>query len=205
MNDSLPSQLVHKELVWLYEIKEEIDNSKDELNDNIPKLFPEHEFEPLNWNDTLATMDVCTNIYATRHCNEEGYDIMFQYMVKVIFEDEEMGKYSSQGNELILEGLEMDTSQVNPIIQEVTMQNVPLMPEKMKQMSIQDFKVQEESEADSEAEFDQEHKFLDALVKYLAHEEVKMVLAKTIGLAYEESNKEGHNMEFQEPQTRQNV
>ena len=32
-----------------------------------------------------------------------------------------------------------------------------------------------------------------------------MVLAKTFGLAHEESNKEGCNMEFQEPQTGQNV
>ena len=85
------------------------------------------------------------------------------------------------------------------------MQNVPLMPEKMEQTSIQDFKVQEELETDSKAEFDQEHKFLDVLVKYLVDKEVKMVLAKMIGLAHEESNKGGHNMEFQEPQTGQNV
>ena len=32
-----------------------------------------------------------------------------------------------------------------------------------------------------------------------------MVLAKMIGLAHEESNKEGRNMEFQEPQIGQNV
>ena len=56
-----------------------------------------------------------------------------------------MGKYSNPSSELILEGLEMDTSPVNPIIQEVTMQNVPLMLEKMEQTSIQDFKVQEKS------------------------------------------------------------
>ena len=86
-------------------------------------------------------MDVCANIYATRHCDEEGYDIMSQYMVNVILEDEEMGKDSNQGSELILEGLEMDPSQANPIIQELNMQNIPLMPNKMEQMSIQDFKV----------------------------------------------------------------
>ena len=63
--DSLPSWLVHKELVWLCETIDELDNSKEELNDYIPKLFPEHEFEPLNWNEMLANMDVCANIYAT--------------------------------------------------------------------------------------------------------------------------------------------
>ena len=86
--NSLPSWLEHKEPVWLCEIKEEFDNSKEELNDYILKPFLEHEFEPLNWNDTLATMDVCANIYAVRHCDEEGYDIMSQYMVKVILENE---------------------------------------------------------------------------------------------------------------------
>ena len=56
--DSLPSWLVHKEPIWLCEIKEEIDNSKEEQNDYILEPFPEHEFEPLGWNDTLATIDV---------------------------------------------------------------------------------------------------------------------------------------------------
>ena len=45
------------------------------------------------------------------------------------------------------------------------MQNVPLMPKKMEKMSIQDFKVQEELEIDSKVEFNQEHKFLGALVR----------------------------------------
>ena len=76
------------------------------------------------------------------------------------------------------------------------MQNVPLMPEKMKQMSIQDFKVQEESQEESKEEFDQEHKFLDALVKYLVDKEIKMVLARTIGLTSEESNKGECNKSF---------
>ena len=85
------------------------------------------------------------------------------------------------------------------------MQNVPLMPEKMEQTSIQDFKVQEESQSDSEAEFDQEHKFLDALVKYLVDEEVKMILARRIGLASEESNEREHNKGIKEPQIGQNI
>ena len=58
---------------------------------------------------------------------------------------------------------------------------------------------------DSKAEFDQENTFLDALVKYLVDEEVKMVLARTIGLASEESNEREHNKELQEPQIKQNV
>ena len=85
--NSLPSWLVHKEPAWLCEIKEEIGNSKEELNDYILEPFPEHEFEPLNWNDMLATMDVCANIYATRHCDEEGYDVVPVWMVQVVNSD----------------------------------------------------------------------------------------------------------------------
>ena len=160
----------------------------------------------MGWNDILATVDVCANIHATRHCDKEGYDIMSIYMIKVVQEDEELGmnRYCYDGK-LLLEGLEMDVSKTTPIVQEDTMQNVPLMLEKMKQPSIQDFKVQEQSQADSEAEFDQEHKFLDALVQYLIDKEVKMVLARMIGLDSEESNKGEHNMELQAPQTGQNI
>ena len=85
------------------------------------------------------------------------------------------------------------------------MQNIPLMPEKMEQTSTHTFKVQEESQKDCEAEFDQEHEFLDALVKYLVDEEVKMVLARTIGLTSEESNKGERNKELKEPQIGQNI
>ena len=76
------------------EVNEEVDNSKEVLNDYIPKPFLEHEFEPLGWNDVLAVLatgGVCANIHATRHCDKEGYDIMSIYMVKVIQEDEELG------------------------------------------------------------------------------------------------------------------
>ena len=45
--NSLPSQLVHKEPVWLCEVEEELDRFKKELNEYIPEPFLEHEFEPL--------------------------------------------------------------------------------------------------------------------------------------------------------------
>ena len=79
------------------------------------------------------------------------------------------------------------------------------MPLKMKQMSIKDFKVQGESQNVSEGEFDQEDKFLDALVKYLINKEVKTLLARKIGLANEESNEIECNRELKEPQTELNV
>ena len=61
-----------------------------------------------------------------------------------------MGTNSSHCNEeLILEGPKMDSSKNNSIIQEDTMQNVPLMLVKMEIMSIEDFKVHEESQVES--------------------------------------------------------
>ena len=86
---------MHKEPIWLCKVIEEAHNSKEDLNSYIPKPFLEHRFEPLGWNDVLATIDVCANIHATRHCDDEGYDIMSTYMVKVIQEDEELGMYSN--------------------------------------------------------------------------------------------------------------
>ena len=99
----------------------------------------------------------------------------------------------------------MDHSKTMSIIQQDAMQNIPLMLIKMDQTSIQDFKVQEESQADSKSEFDHEDKFLDALVKCLVDEEVKWVLARTIGLASEESNKEECNKSLKESQMGQNL
>ena len=120
--DSLTSWLVHKEPVWLCEMIEEPDNSKEKLNDYICEPFPKHEFEPLGWNDTLATIDVCANIHTTKQCDKEGYDIISINMVKVIQEDEEMGSNSSHcDEELILEGQKMDPSKTMSIIQEETM------------------------------------------------------------------------------------
>ena len=46
--------------------------------------FPEHEFEPHGWQDILATLDVCANVHATKHCDEEGYDLISMNMVNVV-------------------------------------------------------------------------------------------------------------------------
>ena len=56
----------------------------------IPESFPEHELEPYSWRNILATLDVCVDIYATKHCNDKGYDIMSAYKVKVIQENEKL-------------------------------------------------------------------------------------------------------------------
>ena len=61
----------------------------------------------------------------------------------------------------------MDTSKTNPIVQEETMQNVPLMLVRMEIVSIGDFKIQEASQNIREGEVDQEGNFYDALEKLL--------------------------------------
>ena len=50
--------------------------------------FPEEEFEPHGWHDTLATLDVCANVHATKHCDDEGYDFISMNMVNFILMEE---------------------------------------------------------------------------------------------------------------------
>ena len=52
--------------------KEEESESKD----YIPKPFPKHEFVPIEWDDVLATLDVCTNeVTPNISCDEMGHDL----------------------------------------------------------------------------------------------------------------------------------
>ena len=52
--------------------------------DYITKPFPEHELEPHGWHDILATLDVCTQVHAIAHYDDEGYDIQSINMVQVL-------------------------------------------------------------------------------------------------------------------------
>ena len=56
---------------------------KSASSNYIPEPFPEHELEPYGWQDILATLDVCANVHATKHCDEKGYDIVSFNMVEV--------------------------------------------------------------------------------------------------------------------------
>ena len=78
------------------------------------------------------------------------------YMFKVIQEEEEIGTINNNScdKELILEGLEMDISKIDPIVQEDIVQNMPLMMVKMEIMSIEDFKFLEQSQNNSKGEID---------------------------------------------------
>ena len=52
----------------------------------------EQEFKPYGWHDILATLDVCANIHATKHCDNKGDDIMSTYAIKFIHDKDEANK-----------------------------------------------------------------------------------------------------------------
>ncbi len=63
--------------------------------------FPESELEPHGWHDILATLDVCANkVHATKHCDEEGYDIMSLHMIGIQMEDPILEETSMEEYEL---------------------------------------------------------------------------------------------------------
>ena len=80
-----------------------------------------HLFEPYGWHNILATLDVCTNVHATKHHDDEGYDIMYTYMGSFILDFEKKETKSSQYDEEInIEGPNMDHSRVITITLETT-------------------------------------------------------------------------------------
>ena len=52
--------------------------------DYIANPFPENELEPHGLHDILATLDVCAQVHATAHYDDEGYDIQSINMVQVL-------------------------------------------------------------------------------------------------------------------------
>ena len=74
-------------------------------------------------------------------------------MVKVIQEDEDLGLDSSNcKEELILKGPKMDPSKTMSIVQEDTVQNIPLMPVNIEITSIEDLKVHKENQTEREGD-----------------------------------------------------
>ena len=75
--DSISSWLVNGCPLWS---SEAINKSDGESNasslDYIQEPFLEQEFKPHGWHDILATLDVCANVHATRHYNDEVYDLI---------------------------------------------------------------------------------------------------------------------------------
>ena len=62
-----------------------------EDNDYVAKPFPKEAFEPLEWQQILATLDVCAikTCPTTQFCDEEGFDVVPYYMMSVIKEETE--------------------------------------------------------------------------------------------------------------------
>ena len=69
---------------------------------------------------------MCANVHATKHCDEEGYDIMSYNMVNIVHASEGEETNNSQYNEeIILEGPNKDYSQISSNITPLV---VPLRP-----------------------------------------------------------------------------
>ena len=79
---------------------------------------------------------------------------------------------------MILEGPETESSKAIPIIQEDTMPNVPLMPVNMEITSIEDFKVHEENQPESEGDNELTKEYYDASDEFSSEEEVETLKAK---------------------------
>ena len=85
----------------------------------------EEDFEPHGWHDILATLDVCANVHATKHSDAAGYHLISMNMVNFVLMEEvdeiipkvkrTLGSdYSnSYDKEIILEGLQANTSRIN--------------------------------------------------------------------------------------------
>ena len=86
--------------------------------------------------------------------------------------------YNYCDEELILEGPKMDPSKAMSIIQEDTVQNVPLMPVNMEIMSIEDLKVHEENQLESKGESELVIEYYDASDEFSFEEEVNTLKAK---------------------------
>ena len=73
----------------------------------------------------MATLDVCANVHATKHCDDEGYDLISMNMVNFVLMKEvekiipevkrtPRSNYSgSYDKEIILEGSQADTSRIS--------------------------------------------------------------------------------------------
>ena len=87
--------------------QKEREEKESELNDYISESFPEHKFEPLGWNDVLATVTICVNeVIPTLFCNEEGFDVIPIQMVNVLEHlEEESPTQDSYGDPTIEKGL----------------------------------------------------------------------------------------------------
>ena len=87
--DSVPSWLVNGCALWLSRVINKSYGESDASSLNyISKPFLEQEFKPHRWHDILVTVDVCTNVYATKHCNDEGYKLISMNMVSFILMEE---------------------------------------------------------------------------------------------------------------------
>ena len=85
--------LCQKKEIWMCGVSDcsDFDRNKQALGRVLKDeaYVPEHMFEPNEWNQILATLDVCVNeVTPTKFCDENGYDIVPYFMLSPILESE---------------------------------------------------------------------------------------------------------------------
>ena len=87
--DSISLWLINKHPLWLNEeINESGGESDASSSSYIPQPFPKHDFKPHGWHDILATFGMCANFHATKHCDDEAYDLEFMNIVNFVLIEE---------------------------------------------------------------------------------------------------------------------
>ena len=109
-------------------------------------------------------VDVCVNVHATKHCDEEGYDIMSCNMVSIVHASKgEEADSSQHDKEIILEVPNKDFSRTSLT---TTPLAVPLKPKKMEITSIKDVVVNSNSKVEKEEMNGRDVEFYDAFDEF---------------------------------------
>lgn len=111
----IPAWLNSKAHLWIYgasecgsQVEEGERDRSFEDSDYIPDPFPEEMFEPLEWTQILATLDVCVNeVTPTKFCDKNGLDIVPICMINGIQRPQEEAL-----NQTKEENLEKETNEV---------------------------------------------------------------------------------------------
>ncbi|MCO5554904.1 hypothetical protein L7F22_008442 [Adiantum nelumboides] len=177
--DSIPSWLIKNRPVWLRDAQEDSDREgSSSTSDYIAEPFPEIELEPFGWQDILATLDVCANVHATRHCDDNGYDIQSMFMVHVLPAYESVSDSTSYDEDIILEGPNADTSRITSTRITNSESEVPFIALRMEISSVEDMIMDEPEPESRKQDKEMDSKKTELEVEYDALDANKKILTK---------------------------